>query len=171
MSEPIAIQRRILTSDEFEVVSRSHYPAICGMERPELIALAKSVRQFHERARDMARHRRRALRGKAEPRGAAPVGENGVTRKKEIFASALKRLNKEIARQEELSQPRSQGEISREALATKRANIVRHHPAARRTAREGMRPLPNGVPGTQVDPREVGRVSQANKNAQARRDG
>lgn len=171
MSEPIATQRRILTSDEFEVVSRSHYPAICGLERPELIALAKSVRQFHDRVRDMARHRRRALRGKAEPRGAAPVGENGVTRKKEIFASALKRLNREIARQEDLARPRSQGEISREALAMKRARMLRRHPAAGRTAGKGMHPLPNNAPGTQVDPREVGRVSQANKDAQARRDG
>ncbi|MBO1074023.1 hypothetical protein [Roseomonas marmotae] len=134
MSEPIVVQRRILTADEFEVVSRSYYPAICSMERPELIALAKSLRQFHDKARDMARDRRRALRGKAEPRGLDPVGENGVTRKKEIFASALKRLNREIARQEDMARSRSQGGGGPEGLLMKRADMLRRHPAVRRAA-------------------------------------
>jgi hypothetical protein len=52
----------------------------------------------------------------------------------------------------------------------KRANQVRHHPSAGRTARRGMRSLPNQAGTVQVDPREVGRVSQFVKSAQAQRN-
>ena len=48
--------------------------------------------------------------------------------------------------------------------------LRRHHPSAGRTASRGMRSVPNRGDTVQVDPREVGRVSQAVKVAQARHD-
>jgi hypothetical protein len=57
----------------------------------------------------------------------------------------------------------------REALERKRAAPV-HHPSPGRTAGGGMRPK-NGQESTvQTDPREIGRVSQFVRDAQARRD-
>jgi hypothetical protein len=171
MSAPIATERRILTDSEFDAVSRSHYPAISKLDRPGLVALARTVREFRDKARDVSRHRRRELRGKAEPRGAgAARDESGLGRKKQVFVSALKRVNREMTRQTELARPRSQGELSQEALAMHRASLLRHHPAPGRTADEGMRAVPSGRRRTRVDPRKVGSISQANKNAQARRD-
>jgi hypothetical protein len=118
----------------------------------------------------VTRHRRREQRGKAEPRGTNPApSEAGTTRKNEVFSAALKRVNKRIGRLEKLERP-SQGEIGRRALEMKRANQVRHHPSTGRTAKSGMRSLPNQGETVQVDPREIGRVSQFVKSAQVQRD-
>jgi hypothetical protein len=171
MSIPVSHERRLLSDSEFAVIARSHYPGLSGLDRPDLIELAKSVRGFRNKARDVYHHRRRVARGKADPRASqAPDNEN-LTRKKQVFASALKRVNRELTRQNDLARPRSQGELSREALATLRASLVSHRPAPGRTADEGMRAIPSGRRRTRVSPRKVGSVSQANKNAQARRDG
>ena len=171
MSVPIATERRMLTGAEFEAVGRSHYPDICGLPREELIGVARRLREYRDKARDITRHRRRERRGKAEPRGANPApNEAGTSVKKQIFASALKRVNREIKRAGETEARPTLAESARRALETKRANRVRHHPSAGPTASHGMRSLPNQGDTVRVDPREVGRVSQAVKAAQARRD-
>ncbi|MFC7738890.1 hypothetical protein ACFQX4_24530 [Roseomonas sp. GCM10028921] len=171
MAETIAAERRMLTDAEFEAVAGTHYPDICGLEKDELIGIARRVRDYRDKARDVTRQRRREQRGKAEPRGANPApSEAGTARKKQLFAAALKRVNKQIDRLERLERCPSQGEIARRGLEMKRANQVRHHPSAGRTARRGMRSLPNRGDTVQVDPREVGRVSQFVKSAQVRRD-
>ncbi len=171
MAMTMTEERRLLTEAEFDAISRTHYPEICALPKTELIGLARRVREYHGKARDVTRQRRREQRGKAEPRGANPApSEAGTSRKKQAFSAALKRVNKQIGRLEKLERP-SQGEIARRALEMKRADQVRHHPSAGRTAERGMRSLPNQGDTVRVDPREIGRVSQFVKSAQARRDG
>ena len=171
MSLPIVVERRLLTASEFEAVERSHYPALCGLSKPELIGAARTLREFRDKARDVSRGRRREMRGKAEPRGATSApDDSGLAQKKQIFVSALKRVNREIARHEQTSPRLTLAESARRALAMKQANSERHHPAPGRTRRKGMRPVEHDIPRTQVDPRQVGRVSQQNKDHQARRD-
>ncbi|MBD0275772.1 MAG: hypothetical protein ICV73_28075, partial [Acetobacteraceae bacterium] len=144
MGVPIAAERRMLTEAEFEAVARTHYPAICGSPKEELLDLARPLREYHGKARDIARHRRRERRGKAEPRGATPApSEAGLSMKKQVFASALKRVNREIGRLERVNRRPSLAESARRALEMKRAGRVRHHPSAGRTASLGMRPAPN----------------------------
>jgi hypothetical protein len=156
MAETIAAERRPLTEAEFDAVSGTHYPDICGMEKDELIGLVRRVREY---------------RDKAEPRDAnSAPSEVVAARKEQVFTSALKRLNRQIGRLDGAARRPSQGEIARRALKMKRANQVRHHPSAGRAARRGMRSLPNQGDTARVDPREVGRVSQFVKLAQARRD-
>ncbi len=168
MSQPRSIERRILTATEQQAVDQSHLPALSGLERPALVELARSLRQHRDKARDVARDRRRAHRGKAEPRGAGPAAdEQGLTRKKEVFTAALKRVNNRLARNPDPDQ----GTLSRRALALKRAGARRDHPDAGRTAHGGMRPKPNEAVRDRIDPSQVGSVSQANRDAQARRDG
>ncbi|MFC3123534.1 hypothetical protein ACFOD4_00560 [Pseudoroseomonas globiformis] len=172
MSQPISAERRMLTGSELAAVERSHYPAICGLERRELVEVARNLREFRDKARDISRSRRREMRGKAEQRGARPAAEtSGLMEKKQVFASALKRVNRELTRQEETERRGRQGEIARKALEMKRANRVRRHPSAGRTARHGMRTVESDAVTTSVDPRQVGSVSQQNKNFQARNDG
>jgi hypothetical protein len=172
MSLPIATEQQMLTQPEFEVVRQSHYPEICSLSKDELAATVRRLRDYRDKARDVARQQRREMRGKAAARGARPATDNsGTLRKKQIFAGALRRVNREIKRVEEDERRASQSEIARRALELKRANRVRHHPSAGRTARRGMRPVPNQTPPGIADPREVGRVSQFVKADQARRDG
>jgi hypothetical protein len=171
MSLPIAAEQRMLTETEFEVVKQTHYPEICSLSKDELAAAARRLRDYRNKARDVSRQQRREMRGKA-PVGARPAGDNsGTLMKKQIFAGALRRLNREIKRVDQDERHASQSEIARRALELKRANRVRHHPSAGRTAKRGMRPVPNQTPPGIADPREVGRVSQFVKAGQARRDG
>ena len=171
MSLTIASERRMLTEAEFGAVLRSHYPEVCGLPKEELVGVARRVREYRDKARDITRHRRRERRGKAEPRGANPApSEAGTSMTKQIFTSALKRVHREIKRVEEDERRPTLVESARRALELKRANRVRHHPSAGRTASRGMRSLPNQGDTVRADPREVGRVLQAVKAAQARRD-
>jgi hypothetical protein len=171
MSLPIATERQMLTEPEFEVVKRSRYPEICGLSKDELAAAARRLRDYRDKARDLSRQQRREMRGKAEARGARPATDNsGTLMKKQIFAGALRRVNRELKRVDKDEQRAGQSEIARRALELKRANRVRHHPSAGRTAAPGMRPIPNPDLTEEADPREIGRVSQADK-ALARREG
>lgn len=172
MSVPIATEQRMLTEAEFEVVKRTHYPAIAELSEAELADAARRLRDYRDKARDVARQQRREMRGKAAPRGARPAKDNtGTAMKTQVFASALKRVNRERGRTAKDQQRASQSEIARRALELKRANRVRRHPSAGRTAGHGMHPIPNEGPTVEVDPREIGRVSQFVKASQARRDG
>ena len=44
MSTSIADERRLLAADEYEPVARSHYPALAGLEREELVELVRWLR-------------------------------------------------------------------------------------------------------------------------------
>jgi hypothetical protein len=111
------------------------------------------------------------MRGKSEPRGIQPTRDNtGTEMKRRILASALKRVNRELARFAAAERTPSQAEIARRALDLKRANRVVHHPRAGRSGHGGMTPKPSTRPTVESDPREIGRVSQFVKNAQAKRD-
>jgi hypothetical protein len=171
MGVEIAAERRLLSQEEYEPVARSHYPAVGELARDELVQLARWLRSRRNRARDIVRQRRRLRQGKATPRGATPElpSERGLSAKKQVFARALKRVNSriELFRAEE-RRIRNVARL-REALERKR-NAPVHHPAPGWTAGEGMRPQENPANTVQVDPREVGRVSQFVRDAQARRD-
>jgi hypothetical protein len=102
MSHSKTAEKRLLTADEFETVSRTHYPEIRHLDRKELSDLVSRLRDHRNKARDIARQQRREMRGKSEPRGATPAADNtGTALKGEIFAGAVKRLNREIARHDQ----------------------------------------------------------------------
>lgn len=165
-------EARLLSQAEREAVAPTHYPAISDLSEAELREARRRLREMRDRAGDIARQQRREMRRKAEPRGAAPAADNsGTQRKQQVLAAALKRVNRELARREDLTQGNSAlVESARRALAMKRAARHRHHPAAGRTADEGMRATPSGRPTVSPDPREIGRVSQFVRSAQVRRD-
>jgi hypothetical protein len=172
MSVTIATEKRMLTGTEFEVVERTHYPQISELSKGDLDQAARLLRDYRNKARDVSRQQRREMRGKAAPKGAQPARDNtGTAMKKRIFSDALQRVNSERSRLEQAERRAGQSEIMRRALEMKRANRVRHHPSAGRTADRGMQAVPNTMAPGIADPREVGRVSQFVKNAQARRDG
>jgi hypothetical protein len=172
MSIPIATERRLLSHDEFEVVRATHYPFISRLSAQELRSAGRDLRQHRDKAQTIARQRRREMRGKAAPRGASPATDDAhAMKRKQVFAHAVKRLNRELSRLETAERQRpSLVETSRRALELLRANRTVHHPSAGRTAGRGMAPNASDRNPVEVDPREIGRVSQAVKAAQAKRD-
>jgi hypothetical protein len=138
MSLSKSAEKRMLTADEFETVSRTHYPEIRELTAKQLSDLVKRLRDHRDKARDTARQQRREMRGKSEPRGATPAADNtGTARKSEIFAGAVKRLNREIARHDQAERRSAQGAKSR------------NQPAAGRTART-TRSKPSKEPAEQT---------------------
>jgi hypothetical protein len=162
MSLSKAAEKRMLTADEFETVSCTHYPEIRELTRKDLSDLVGRLRDHRDKARDIARQQRREMRGKSEPRGARPASDNaGTAMKGQIFASAVKRLNRQSARLDQADQRSAQGEKSRHALDLKQTGGKPDHPKPRRTASRGMRSKAS---------QEATVESQPLKKSQARRD-
>jgi hypothetical protein len=171
MSVSQSTEKRMLTADEFDAVQKTHYPALGALTKEELAEVVRRIRAYRDKARDIAHQQRREMRGKGAPRGARPAQDNtGTTIKKQIFAQALKRASRARERLEAAENKPSQAALARRALALKRANMVRHHPDPGRTAHGSAQPKPSGRRTVEVDPREVGRVSEFVQRAQAQRD-
>jgi hypothetical protein len=171
MSTSIADERRLLTADEYQPVARSHYPALLDVPRGELPELVRWLRAQRAKMRGMVEHRRRVRRGKADPRNTAveTSSERGIAAKKQVFARALKRVN---ARLDHLRAGERHAEMrARLGAALERKRTARvHHPGGGRRAGKGMRPIENPRGPDVLEPTTVGRVSQAVRRSQARRD-
>lgn len=171
MSIPCKFERSILSYDEHEVILRSHHPGIydCGLD--DLEALRQRLRDMRDKERTLVRAKRRETRGK-ERRGveAFPAQPSIHLQRKQVFAAALKRVNREIDRMQKLEARAAHVEAAHRALAMRRAAQFPPRPATGDTASEGMRALPSQRRRTQVPPARIGSVSQATKNAQAARD-
>ena len=163
---------RLLTEQELTDVNASRYPDLLLLARPDMVALLKRLREQRDRAQTISRQQRREMRGKAAARGTAPAQDNtGTIEKAQVLAQAVKRVNKEIARHDEPPHQPTSAELAQKAFEMRQAARVTHHPSAGWTSGRGMQSKPSKQPTVQMDPREVGRVSQSIKVAQAKRDG
>ena len=164
-------EQALLSHDENEVVKTTHHPAIMDMTPDDLRANRPRLRQMYEKERTLAWQKRREVRGKAEPRGGSFPGtaERSLSRK-QVFAGALQRLNKEISRLDRLAARSATAAGAHRALALRKAGEAAQHPAPGKSARSGMKAKASTRGGTKVNPAKVGRVSQGTKNAQAARD-
>lgn len=171
MSTSIADERRLLAADEYQQVARSHYPALLEVPRDELPTLVRWLREQQAKMRGTIEHRRRVRRGKAEPRSAAAEtsSERGAAAKKQVFARAVKRVN---SRLDHLRDEERRAEIRvRLGAALERKRKARvHHPASGRRAGTGVQSIENPRGPDVLDPTAVGRVSEAVRRSQARRD-
>jgi hypothetical protein len=164
-------EQALLTHDEFEVVKSTHHPAIFGLSADELHEQRPRLRQFHEKERTLAFQKRREVRGKAEPRGGSfPGTADRSLSRKQVFAGALQRLNKEISRVDRLAARSATAAGSHRALALRKAGESVRHPAPGQSSRSGMKSNASTRSRTKVNPGKVGSVSQATKKAQAARD-
>jgi hypothetical protein len=173
MSADTKNEDRLLNAAELEMVNLTRPPAIDQQTRDELKALAHRLRQAHSRANDISMRQQREIRGKAEPRGAEPVTDAaGSIGKAQVLFEAVHRVDQELSRREEIETGKpSPAEFARKALELKMSAEAGHHPDPGRTAKSGMRPKKRTeefAGGTSK--REMGRVSQAGKVAQARKD-
>jgi len=171
MGVEFASERRLLTEDELQPVLSSHYPELSGLERDDVIALARWLRQQRARARDIIYERRRLRRGKGDPRGtgSGDASERGLAAKKQVFARALKRVNHYLGTLDAEAR-RARAIASLHAALGRRQAAPVHHPASGRTANRGMRSRPSVQRPGIISGGRAGSVSQAGKAAQAARD-
>jgi hypothetical protein len=171
MSLPCKFERSLLSHEEYETVQVTHHPAIHGVDRDGLHQVKDRLREMRDREQTLARQKRREVRGKADPRGGSfPGTAERPLQRKQVFAGALKRVNKEIVRLRKLEARAALTGAARRALALRRAGEGPRHPPAGETARHGMHPTPNEQARTGILPGTVGSVSQATRTAQAIRD-
>src|SRR5262249_15750209 len=103
MSIPCKFQPSLLSYDEHEIILRSHHPELYDAALDDLKALRQRLREMRDKERTLARENRRAVRGKGAQGGASfPGTAEHPLRRKQVFAAALKRVNREIDRTRKL---------------------------------------------------------------------
>lgn len=164
-------EERALNADEREVVRQTRHPEIQGLSDDALSKLLRRLRDMRDRAKSQANQQRREIRGKADPKGAAPKSSDAGSRlKTSVLALSLKRLNSEIQRRAAMSRNHSLVENARHALELKLQAQKNNIPYNTRYANQGMRDIPDKKIVSLVRPAERGRLRKAAAVAQARRD-
>jgi hypothetical protein len=171
MSIPCRFERSILSYDEHGIILRSHHPEIYDAGLDDLKALRQRLRDMRDKEGTLALAKRREARGKGPSRGQnLPGTAEHPLQRKQVFAAAVKRVNREIQRMETLEARTAHVEAAHRALALRRAAQFPARPQAGDRSSEGMHPLPSRRRRTAVAPARIGSVSQATRNAQAARD-
>ena len=173
MSKKSQSESRWLDSSESEIVNATHSPEIEQQSIDQLKALTHRLRQTHARAKDISARQQREILGKADPRGAKRVqGNAGSVEKARVLFEAIQRVDGELSRREKnVAATPSQAELSRHAFELKMSSQTSEHPDPGRSASEGMHPKKRKeLFKVGTTRKEIGRVSQAGKVAQARKD-
>ncbi len=164
-------EARALNADERELVEKSHHPQIQNLSDAELHDLVKLMRERRDKAQGDVFRRRREIRGKGVPKGTKPVtGDAGSRTKLAVLAMAMRRVNTEVERRQQLAASMQQIENSRRALAMKQQAEAREPDFNTRHAHSGMRAVESGKTKNLIRPMELGRQRKAGKVAQAKRD-
>jgi hypothetical protein len=174
MSAKSQSESRWLDASESEIVDATRSPEIELQSIERLNALMHLLRQAHGRAKDISARQQREILGKAEPRGAKRVQDNaGSVEKVRVLFEAIQRVDAELSRRKTNSAGTpSQADLARHALELKMNNQTGERPDPGRSASEGMQPKKRKeLFKVGTTRKEIGRVSQAGKVAQARRDG
>jgi DnaJ-domain-containing protein 1 len=171
MSISIASEKSLLSHDEFEAVKPTHHPAIASLALEVLQAAQRDLRQRRDKTRSISRQNRRRAQSRRGAREVAPAGEEAhAGKRKQVFAQALKRVNHELQRRQELAARATLMASAQRALELRRSKAAGPRPAAGQSAGEGMASKPSRRRTVKVAGSEVGRVSKATKAAQAKRD-
>ena len=170
MSATLAAERALLSHDEIKLVEATHHPAVSRLSAKDLKARQGELRALRDKTRTLSRRKRREAKGRSEPR--ASGGDEGhVRQRKQVFAHALRRVNRELRRAEKAEAVDVTVACARRALALKRESRGARHPSAGRTANSGMTAKPSDRDTVEMNRAEIGRVSKATKVAQAKKDG
>jgi hypothetical protein len=171
MSVPCKSERSLLSHEEYETIRLTHHPAIYQVESAELEAMRPRLRKMRDKERTLGRQKQRESRGKAEARGASfPGTAKHASKRKQVFAAALKRVNRELRRLRNLEARTAHVEAARKALALHRAAKFTTYPPAGATANDGMALKASTRRKKIMTGAKIGGVSQATKISQAVRD-
>jgi hypothetical protein len=101
MNDASKEEARLLTAAENELVAATRPPVIERQSVDELKAVARRLREAHDRAKAIGTRQAREMRGKAEPRGAKLAKDNlGTVAKAQALREALDRVEAELNRRE-----------------------------------------------------------------------
>ncbi len=101
MNDAAKLEARLLTAAELELVAVTRPPEIERQSVDELKAVARRLREAHDRAKAIGTRQAREMRGKAEPRGATPARDNlGTVAKSQALRDALDRVEAELRRRD-----------------------------------------------------------------------
>lgn len=166
------LEQRALDKSELEFVAKTRHPELQQVSDNELSSLLKLVRERRDRAKSETQRRKREIRGKAEPKGArASTSVEGNKAKLDVLAAAVRRLNAERTRREEMGSQLSQAELSAAALKMKNeAAGSDGNTFNTRHAHRGMRKIASDHRENLVRPMELGRLRKAASVAQAKRN-
>jgi hypothetical protein len=173
MSDRTQLDARLLSAAEMEDVNATRPPAIAQASDEQLKVLARRLRRACDRAKDIAARQKREMRGKADPRGTKPTRDNaGTLAKAQVLEEAIERIEEELSRRDNLTTATTtQADLSRHALELKLSHPAPPHPGSERSVSAGMKPKERQKPlRVGASKGEVGRVSQQEKVAQARKD-
>jgi hypothetical protein len=122
MSVSCKFERSLISHEEDETIRATHHPAIYEHDAEGLKTLRVRLRQMRDKERTLTRQKQREVRGKAEPRGGSfPGTAEHPLHRKQVFAAALKRVNKELSRVHKLEARTATSEAAWRALALRRA--------------------------------------------------
>jgi hypothetical protein len=132
---------RNLTKDEREMVDQSRAPALRKLEGPELVGLARRLRERRDRVKTLTRSRARDSKSGAKEAGA----DTGAKEKKAALATAVKRVNKEIERRRGVKRAELAGKAQKYLRAALRRKQSAHQwrGPEDKTSDLGMLDLPN----------------------------
>lgn len=162
MATATAAERRALTATEYERVVQSYAPALNALKRKELVSLVGWLR------RQSAKWRGQERRGSAK--AAIPASRPGQAAKLKAFTSALERAQTRLGRIVAEEKRAAMKASAAKALTRKQAAPVAGHPSGGRRLGLGPRPIENPKTRPIVRGSKIGSISQATRNAQARRD-
>lgn len=165
-------EMRALSADERELVEKSHHPALQTLSDKEVSHLLSLLRERRAKAKDQASQRRREMRGKGAPKGAAPSkADEGSKLKTAVLAMAVRRLNAEVERRRRMTAHLATAAGMRKALKLKQAAKAEAEDGFNsRTAHKGMRDISRTKPRNLINPMERGRLRKAQAVAQAKAD-
>jgi|SRR5271165_1388439 len=171
MAQSCRFERSLLSFEENEAIRTTHHPAIEDLTGDELKAAILHLRNLRDKERTHAQQKRRESRGKAEARGASfPGTAEKPLQRKQVFAAALKRANKEASRRHNAEAKSAMIEAANRALVLRREGQETSRPAAGRTAQEGMRLKQSSRRKKVIQPSTIGSITHATKISQAIRD-
>jgi hypothetical protein len=164
-------EERALSADERTIVAKSRPPALQALSDAELAKLVKLTRDRRDRAKTMAGRKRREMRGKTRPRGAAPSrADEGSTLKLSVLSTAAQRLTAEAERRRRVQARTELMASAKKALARKKQAEGAAPQFKTRTAGQGLRPKENQRVRSLIRPGERGRLRKAQAVAQAKKD-
>lgn len=170
MALSTSAENSLLRQDELALISQTHFPLLIDVEDDALVGLRHRIRDLHDKERTFVRQMRRTIRGKADARGGSFPGEvDRPARRKQVFASAMKRINSEAARRKSIHAREATMDAAHRALNLKAGKAGSQRPTTE-TPSFGMTSKENRKRRWSVSGAKVGSVSQAGKRSQARRD-
>ncbi len=171
MATATATERRVLTAAEFELVAQSYAPALDALKRKELVSLVGWLRRQSAKWRGQERRGGARTDKATKSRAAAvPASRPGQSAKLKAFTGALERASAHLERIVAEEKRAAMKASMAKALARKQAAPVAGHPSGGRRSGTGPRPIENPKTRPIVKGSKIGSISQATRNAQARRD-